>query len=90
MAAEDPATGSWHLDRRVPVALIVTIVLQTGGIIWWAAGINARVDHLEKQFSGTITYGEKIIRLEENVIGIKEGVSDIKSLLRRPPIDVGR
>jgi hypothetical protein len=85
---EDPATGSWHLDKRVPVALIFTIAIQTGAIIWWAAGINARVEHLERQFMVTAPYGERIIRLEENVISIREGISDIKGLLRRP--DPGR
>lgn len=34
----------WHLDRKVPLALIVTILLQTGLGVWWAAGLTSRVD----------------------------------------------
>jgi hypothetical protein len=35
---------SWHFDKRVPIALIVAIVVQTVGIVWWAATINSAVD----------------------------------------------
>jgi hypothetical protein len=85
--ALDPANGSWHLDKRVPVALIFTIFIQTSAIVWWAAGINARVEQLERQYLLTAPHAERIIRLEENVIGIKDGISDIKLLLRRNPAD---
>lgn len=37
----------WHLDRRVPVALILTILAQTAGIIWWASGISADVETMK-------------------------------------------
>jgi TolA-binding protein len=37
-------TEPWHLDRKVPLALIVTIILQTGLGIWWASGLTSRVD----------------------------------------------
>lgn len=33
----------WHLDRKVPLALIVTIVLQTGLGVWWAASLTGEV-----------------------------------------------
>lgn len=33
----------WHLDKRVPVALIVTIVFQSVAAVWWAATINSQV-----------------------------------------------
>jgi hypothetical protein len=33
----------WHLDRRVPIALILSLVIQTSAIIWWASSINERV-----------------------------------------------
>jgi hypothetical protein len=31
----------WHLDRKVPVAIIVTIVIQTSGIVWWASAMHS-------------------------------------------------
>jgi hypothetical protein len=31
---------AWHLDKRVPIALIAAIVMQTMGAIWWAASVT--------------------------------------------------
>lgn len=33
----------WHVGREIPVALLVTLVLQTGGFIWWMSKIDATV-----------------------------------------------
>lgn len=45
---KDPAAMNWHFDRRIPLALIVTIVAmlagQTIGIVWWASSVNQRVE----------------------------------------------
>lgn len=34
----------WHLDRRIPIALILAIILQTGGAVWWFSNIVHRLD----------------------------------------------
>lgn len=39
----------WHLDKKVPLALIMAMALQTLGVIWWAASLSTRVDHQERQ-----------------------------------------
>jgi hypothetical protein len=31
---------SWHIDRGVPLALVLSMLVQAGGIIWWANGIT--------------------------------------------------
>ena len=41
---KDPAATSWHFDRRIPIALIGTIIFQTGAAIWWAASVNSYID----------------------------------------------
>jgi hypothetical protein len=38
----------WHLDRRVPIALILTIMLQSAAAVWFAASLVGRVDTLER------------------------------------------
>jgi hypothetical protein len=73
----------WALDKRVPIALILSIVLQTGGIIWWASDVNARVSQLERQAVATGPQSERIIRLETQIEAIREGIAEIKVLVRR-------
>lgn len=36
-----PPESHWSLDKRVPVALILTMGLQLGGIVWWARGVTS-------------------------------------------------
>lgn len=42
VVAED--TGAWHLDKRVPVALIFAIIIQTATAVWWMSDLSNRVD----------------------------------------------
>jgi Tfp pilus assembly protein PilO len=37
----------WTMDRRVPVALIVTILIQAAGVIWFARGISSDVEAIK-------------------------------------------
>lgn len=38
----------WHLDKRVPLALILTILGQTAVAFWWAATLESRVGVVER------------------------------------------
>jgi septal ring factor EnvC (AmiA/AmiB activator) len=49
MMAEDGSDRQWHLDKRVPIALIFTIFMQSAAAVWWAAGINERIGQIERR-----------------------------------------
>lgn len=36
----------WHVGKEIPIAVIVTLMAQTGGWIWWAATQTAKLDNL--------------------------------------------
>lgn len=61
----DPATSSWHLDKRVPIALILTILVQSGTAIWWAATTTGRVAAIENVVSQSIT--TRLNRIEDKL-----------------------
>lgn len=82
----------WTVDRRVPLALILAMLGQTGGLVWWASGINQRVSVLEER-DRTVTaaapiQSDRLTRVETKVETIQRDVteikSDIKSLIVRP------
>ena len=54
----------WHLDKRVPLALIFAIFIQTAGAFWWASDISRRVATLEHNQMNTPLLVERIVRLE--------------------------
>lgn len=63
---EDPAMGSdWHLDKRVPIALIVTIFLQSMAAVWWAASMQARMDGLESMMLAQASTESRLVRVEQ-------------------------
>jgi hypothetical protein len=40
------APEHWHVDKRIPIAIIFTILVQTAGVVWGAATIWASVAEL--------------------------------------------
>jgi len=54
----------WHLDKRVPLALIFAIVIQTAGAFWWASDISRRVANLESNQTNANLLIERIVKLE--------------------------
>lgn len=49
----------WHLDKRVPIALILTIALQSGGAIWWAASVSHRIAQIESSQASSKARSER-------------------------------
>jgi hypothetical protein len=43
--------GQWHLDRRVPIALIFAIIVQAAVIVQWGSGITSDVSTLKTEVS---------------------------------------
>ena len=39
---------SWHLDRKVPIAFLIALIIQTGALVWWAATTESRIEHIEQ------------------------------------------
>lgn len=73
----------WHLDKKVPIALILTIALQTGAMIWWASSLSERVNTLERQEAARAPQGDRLTRVEVKIESIQEGITEIKRLIRR-------
>ena len=80
----------WHLDKRIPVALIMTIILQTVAAIWWAANLSARVDLLEAKVAGISRNADglqkaalRATRLEVQQNAIQATLAEVKAAQRR-------
>jgi hypothetical protein len=71
MSLSDPAAGNWHLDKRVPIALIFALAVQSGTAIWWAATTTGRISSVESLVQSSVTnrlnrIEDKLDRLIEN------------------------
>ena len=48
MASSESERRNWHVGKEVPIATIVVLLLQTAGVVWWAASINAEVKYVKE------------------------------------------
>lgn len=80
---EDPASTGWHLDKRIPIALIVALFTNTAGLVAWGSRIDFRVSQLEESRSQQVDQPNKIVRLETKMEGVQESLKDINGKLDR-------
>lgn len=71
----------WHIDKKVPVALLLGLGVQALGAFWWAASTSARVDQLERQVAAAAPQAERLIRVEEKLGGVQASLAEIKAAL---------
>lgn len=69
-------SGQWHLDKRVPITLIITILIQTGTLVWFISKLDSRIIALEMV---SITQKERDDRQDR---AATDAVSMIRSDLR--------
>lgn len=80
----------WHLDRKVPLAMIGAMIIQTVAVVWFASKLDSRVQSLEEsdrrseiRFNAIGADRERLIRVEEKVSSQTELLKDIKQALDR-------
>jgi len=56
--------SEWHLDKRVPLALILTIVVQTAMLGVWVGSIQQRVEQNERAIAESADTAERLARIE--------------------------
>lgn len=85
VSKEERRDKVWHLEKGIPIATLLAMVLQTAAVVWWASGIDSRVAALEKNNSNTAWQAEKIIRMDEKLNGVQISISELKTVLQQHP-----
>lgn len=75
----------WSLDKRVPLALIVTIVIQTVSVIWFAASLWQQVQSQDARIAAieAIKTESRLVRVEEALANVKPQLDRIETKLDR-------
>lgn len=55
---------SWRLERKIPLALVVALIVQTGAVLLWSGRAAARIDALEVRVEAQAPVAERLARLE--------------------------
>jgi len=78
----------WHLDRRVPISLILVILVQTGSVFYWGGMMEQRMGAVEATvnrapYAMTTTESASAHQiLQVQINGNKDEANEIKSWLR--------
>ena len=71
-------TNGWRIDKRIPVAVIMTLAIQSAAVLVWGVRLDSRVYALE---TGTVTT-EKFGRLDEKMTTVKDDISSLRGDFR--------
>lgn len=71
----------WKIDKHIPVAVIIAMLLQTFAVVWWAAQLEARVQVIELDIRQNTQLIERVSRVEEKVSALKESSLRIEGKL---------
>ena len=79
----DNGTNYWHLDKRIPVAIIFSICVQTAGVIWWGATTSERLTNLERRVEASSPQADRLTRVEVKLDNITDSINEIKLSIRK-------
>lgn len=78
--------SGWHLDRKVPIGIIVAIIGQTLFFTYvgsaWKSETDGRLATLEQYKAETTSQESRIVILEQQFGYIRESLAEIKDLIR--------
>jgi uncharacterized protein YlxW (UPF0749 family) len=75
---ERDVENSWHLQKGVPIALILTIALQMVGFVWFLSGLSSQVHEVAKT---NVEQDARIGRVEADTRTLQVGAATIAEQL---------
>jgi hypothetical protein len=82
-----PDQEQWHLDKKVPISIIIALFVQTVVFVYvgttWKADTDFRLAALEKSDDSRDNHESRLVIMEQQSAYIRADLAEIKSLLRR-------
>lgn len=72
----------WHIKKEIPLSTVGMFFVQLVSVVWLVATLNNRVDQVEKRVDVYAPQSEKIIKLGADMENLKDGIAEIKGILR--------
>ena len=68
-----------EMKARIPAAVLVAVAIQTAGALLWAGGAAARISALEARVEGQGSVVERLARLEEQTVAVRQAVERLEA-----------
>ena len=77
--------NGWHLDKRVPIALILTLAVQFAAGVWFAGQLAQRQDEQERRITAieNQNISGRLGAVEGQLADLKDGIRRIDGKLDR-------
>ena len=79
----DESNPHWTIDKRVPLALIMAIVLQTGSIAFFMGALSVRVSQNEQRLEMSAGNSARLTGVEVQLRAIDGTLQRFERLLER-------
>jgi hypothetical protein len=84
MSEQSYDDARWHLDKKVPISIIVAMFVQFGGGIWFLSRLESRVVALETERLAQHNVDEAQDRFRSEALGtLRADMRDINTKLDR-------
>lgn len=82
---DDPASRGFHWDKRIPIALILTVAIQTVVVGMWIGRLEQRVANLEEKESRTAQSDgpSRLVRVETQIDDVRRTIERMDSKVDR-------
>lgn len=77
----EPDDIKWHLDKKVPIVIIITMMFQFAGGLWFISKLDARILALETSQAQQRDRDDRQDRSSETAVGLVRG--DLQELSRK-------
>lgn len=78
----EDAEEHWRVEKKIPVALIFAMAVQTVGLVAFISQLDSRVNQLEKDAVAKEWQAERIIRIDERLTSLQNSMVELKNLVR--------
>jgi hypothetical protein len=78
----DPV-AHWQIDRRIPVAFLIGLLVQTFLAGWYISSLDQRLTNLEAQNQAAAPQGHRLVILETKLENMSDILREIRTDLRR-------
>lgn len=78
----------WTVDKRIPLALLIALLINIGSWVWWASDLSSRMNNVERQAETQENLKERVIaleivlsRLDTTVTKLDETLDDLRTII---------
>ena len=73
----------WAIERKIPIALLTALAIQTGVWIWQSAAAWARLEQVEKKVEAMAPQAERLARVETKTDLLIAALAEVKDMVRQ-------